>query len=382
MVAVIPAGNTTAEAAAKKPGAVTKITKVKATQNTLKVKWNKVKNKTGYQVRAYAGKKLVKSAKTKKTAYTVKGLKPATKYTIKVRAYGKKNGKTIYGKEKKITYKTAKTPAKTPAPAPVNDTEEDKIVLPGQSTSTGAALVAEYNAWIAYLAKPQTGKTKDARWAGSGDGRGMDVQFGHFGGGYTYVAGCTNSKYEAFKTGQTNLDTMNEILADWFIAIGLKGVEIRDASKKGYSTEIWADLDDGKLLIAHYHTNTEYAASKNGLVLNINASSTQTRAEYEELCERCERDQQTLQMTEKLKEILERMGGGYEVNDNDEYVLLCTREDVEAWEAEIEALKAEFPKADAERVMEDRYVQYRLDTLHELLEKAEAAVISQGLETE
>lgn len=234
-VTMLPVGDLTAQAAAKKPGAVTKIKKIEVNPTTVILTYNKAKNAKGYQVRAYKGKKLVKSLKTRDTACTVKGLSAETKYTIKVRAY---NG-SKYGKEKSLTLKTetknlavtglkassvtkesvkvkynkaknakgyqirvykgskrvseAKTKntsctigklqegteytvkikaykgkkfgkeksiivktARGESDSTQDDSNTDDtpgIVMPGESTSTGDALVAEYNAYVAYEAE-------------------------------------------------------------------------------------------------------------------------------------------------------------------------------------------------------------------------------------
>lgn len=80
----------------------------------VKIKFNKVKGTTGYQVLIYQTYResgyqtpLLYAKTTKNTSYTIKNLVPAVRYTIKVRAYTKgKNGKVVYGKFKSIKLKT------------------------------------------------------------------------------------------------------------------------------------------------------------------------------------------------------------------------------------------------------------------------------------
>ena len=79
---------------------VSKVTLVSRTTSSLKIKWTKVKNAKGYQVSFYnaAKKKWVSEKTTTALSYTDTGLKDATTYSYKVRAYTKKNGKVVYGK--------------------------------------------------------------------------------------------------------------------------------------------------------------------------------------------------------------------------------------------------------------------------------------------
>ncbi len=79
---------------------VSKVTLVSRTTSSIKIKWTKVKNAKGYQVSFYnaAKKKWVSEKKTTVLNYTDTGLKDATTYSYKVRAYTKKNGKVVYGK--------------------------------------------------------------------------------------------------------------------------------------------------------------------------------------------------------------------------------------------------------------------------------------------
>lgn len=79
---------------------VSKVTLVSRTTSSIKIKWTKVKKAKGYQVSFYnaAKKKWVSEKKTTALNYTDTGLKDATTYSYKVRAYTKKNGRVVYGK--------------------------------------------------------------------------------------------------------------------------------------------------------------------------------------------------------------------------------------------------------------------------------------------
>ena len=106
----------------KKPGQVKGLKKVKEyckwdgyrNISYVKIKFNKVKGATGYQVLIYKTHRepgyqtpLVYAKTTKKTSYTINNLLPDVRYTVKIKAYTKgKNGKIFYGKVKSIKFKT------------------------------------------------------------------------------------------------------------------------------------------------------------------------------------------------------------------------------------------------------------------------------------
>lgn len=100
------------QAATSKPGDVKKLKKVKATKNSIKISFKKVKGAAGYQILIYERvpddgyprlTPLVYAKTTKKTTYTIKNLMPGHKYTIKVRAYNKNK---VYGKKASVKINT------------------------------------------------------------------------------------------------------------------------------------------------------------------------------------------------------------------------------------------------------------------------------------
>ncbi len=94
-------------------GKVKSITLVSKTPNSVKIKWSKVKNATGYQVAFYnkATKKWVSEKITTSLNYTDTGLNELTTYYYKVRARVKKNGKVTYGSySPKLTVQTTEAP--------------------------------------------------------------------------------------------------------------------------------------------------------------------------------------------------------------------------------------------------------------------------------
>lgn len=94
-------------------GKVQTLSLVSKTDKSVKIKWSKVKNATGYQVVIYNAKtqKWVSEKITTKLNYTDTGLNELTTYYYKVRARIKQNGKVTYGKySPKLSVKTNETP--------------------------------------------------------------------------------------------------------------------------------------------------------------------------------------------------------------------------------------------------------------------------------
>lgn len=74
-----------------------KITSKTADSSSVTLKWDKVKDATGYRVYVYKNNKWTYYKGIKKTTYKVTGLEASTKYKFKVRAYFKVDGKTTWG---------------------------------------------------------------------------------------------------------------------------------------------------------------------------------------------------------------------------------------------------------------------------------------------
>lgn len=86
---------------------VTGLRAISQTEKSIKIKWNRVKNATGYEIYIYnkAEKKYIKQKTlcVKNTTYTLtkvkhRTLQPGNEYKIKIRAYSKNDAGCIYGK--------------------------------------------------------------------------------------------------------------------------------------------------------------------------------------------------------------------------------------------------------------------------------------------
>ena len=425
VVTLLPAGNVTAQAASKKPGAVTKVTKSEVNPTTVTIAYNKAKNAKGYQIRAYKGKKLVKSAKTKDTSYTVKGLSAETKYTIKVRAY---NG-SKYGKEKsitvktetknlavtglrasnvtkdsvKITYKKAKnakgyqirvykgskqvanvktkntsytvnnlsgdtkytikvraykgnkygkeksiavrTSKEEPDSGDQAEDDTSRIVMPGESTSTGDALVAEYNAYIAYAAEiwrnypipnPTGDEFHDTPWT---------VPLCHMGAGIRYDANYTD-KYSLFKYKAGTPDAEIDMTLDILHTIGVPAEKhdvARDFDRFGdYKPSV--DPVRAKGLVVTFPSGTKYVVyitdEYNG-THTYNLTSFEKRGEFYlfiATCPNCGKENYYAHSAEMTKRLLEMGMVGIRCDCG------TRKSDWETWKIPSEYLTCEFSK--------------------------------------
>ena len=77
---------------------VTGLKKVAVTSKSAKFSWKKSSGATGYQVWLYSGGKWKLKKNLSSNAYTITKLSPRKSYAVRVRAYKKVSGKTVYGK--------------------------------------------------------------------------------------------------------------------------------------------------------------------------------------------------------------------------------------------------------------------------------------------
>lgn len=135
----------TVEAASIKPTRITKISRIKSTTTSLKIKIKKIENVSGYQVRTYKDNHLIKKVNTSKTYVTIKSLNPGTTYKIKVRAYLKDGKKILYGNDKTISYTTKHADSET-------GSTTGKVDTPAQNQTNSSDTNVEY----VYLSKTGT----------------------------------------------------------------------------------------------------------------------------------------------------------------------------------------------------------------------------------
>lgn len=165
----------TAEAATKRPEAVTKLTAKSVNTTSIKLNWKKVKKATGYQVYIASTKngKYKKAATIKKgstVTYTKKKLKSNKRYWFKVRAYQVAKKKTYYGKfsAKKSAQTKKKTFTGKIKIVHINDTHtylDDTANDPNDPTKGGNMGYAKIASFYDYVAK----KNENTLFLNAGD---------------------------------------------------------------------------------------------------------------------------------------------------------------------------------------------------------------------
>ncbi len=83
--------------AASAPGKVTEVESFNNDDDEINLRWKKVKNADGYQIKIFSGGEWKGLASTKKNILEVENLAGAKNYKFKVRAYVIKNSKRVYG---------------------------------------------------------------------------------------------------------------------------------------------------------------------------------------------------------------------------------------------------------------------------------------------
>ncbi len=105
-----------------------------STESSVKLRWNSVKNATGYKVYVYSKNSLKELGSTSSLSYSIKKLNTGTKYKFAVRAYIKKSGKTALSPN----YQYAEVYTVPSAPSVVKATRTDSSVTLRWSSVKGA----------------------------------------------------------------------------------------------------------------------------------------------------------------------------------------------------------------------------------------------------
>lgn len=209
--------------AAKKPGKVTKLEEVKATNTSITVKFKKVKGAKKYQVRVYetkwdrytkkfkTTKKLIKKLETKNTTCTIKGLEETYWYYIKVRAY---NGKS-YGKWATVT----------------TSTTIDGVKYPGKTTATGKNLEKQYKKFKAMFVEKESPLDMVSYIECTKEVRG-DIA--------NYASGSKEDLLRTYKNGYGSDLEIYQVMADVCKKAGIKcAIKKRKSDNPFYVFLIW-----------------------------------------------------------------------------------------------------------------------------------------------
>lgn len=122
----------------------TSITELKASsKKTITVKWEKVSSVAGYEVQYATASDFAKAEKVKttKTSCTISKLKAGSKYYVRVRAYKKSDGKTVYSawsKKKSVTVPKAKTTSSSSGSSSGSSSSSSSGSSSGSSSSSSS----------------------------------------------------------------------------------------------------------------------------------------------------------------------------------------------------------------------------------------------------
>ena len=130
------------------PGKTSSVKSAEQTTTSVTLKWSAVSGAAGYVVYRYSPSKgaYVKSGTTTGTAFTVKSLYTGTKYTFRVKAYGKTTAGKIYYSDEYTTIKTA-TKTKTPTLSKVTSPAAGQARLYWSSVSGETGYTVYYSTY-------------------------------------------------------------------------------------------------------------------------------------------------------------------------------------------------------------------------------------------
>ncbi len=128
---------------------------------SLKLAWNKVSGVSGYQIQRKVGSKYKHIAYTSKIYYTVKDLKSATNYALRVRAYKTIDGKKYFSSWRNLT--TPTKPSKVSIKTPSTNSKH-QIIVKWKALTRGSGYQVQFskkkNFSSVIATKTVSGKTK------------------------------------------------------------------------------------------------------------------------------------------------------------------------------------------------------------------------------
>lgn len=188
--------------------------------NTIRVKWNKVKNATGYKVGICIKGRWRSFENGTGTSHTFKGLDRHTKYRFRVRAYRKVDGRTFFSQYSYVTLATNRT-LKSKAAFNIYgepNTRSERLYH-GSSNVIIKQKGFSTDGWVKVFV-PHTktiGYTQLNKFAGYAN---LNIdpinQYGGEGGGCMYY-GCEATSLATILDRQYNISTSKNLIADRYI---------------------------------------------------------------------------------------------------------------------------------------------------------------------